>query len=128
MSIEGVHPCLSEPTPHLYKMEKHNPLPLPVPATARRSSRHPKIFLGVIIILATLLNFGPTLDKVKSSCSSILPSGRLDKSVIYEDKWLEDHSRCPVQPKALHPKMVWDMTEDDRKISIQRYSQAVVCI
>ncbi|KAI9637962.1 carboxypeptidase s precursor [Dioszegia hungarica] len=36
-------------------------------------------------------------------------------------KW----ARCPEQPKPLHPAMAWNMTEEEKKTSIDRFARAV---
>lgn len=37
-----------------------------------------------------------------------------------------DETRCPYQPKALHPRLNWHTTEQDRTGAVEHFSQAVV--
>ena len=47
---------------------------------------------------------------------------------VYDDQWLNEHSKCPKQPPALHPKIKWDQTEEEQKESLRKFSEAVVSI
>ncbi|ORX33794.1 carboxypeptidase s precursor [Kockovaella imperatae] len=109
-------------------MEKNSSLPRPVHAPARRASRHPTIFLGILLALATTLYFGPTYEAVKSRCHSAISSSHA-KDSLDSVKWsqdqLKEYSKCPVQPKPLHPKMTWEMTSEEKERSIKLYSEAV---
>ncbi|WRT67354.1 uncharacterized protein IL334_004325 [Kwoniella shivajii] len=113
--------------------EKIHPssLPLPVPAqsqSTRKISKQPRIFLGILFLLATIVNFGPTLRTFKSPLETSLDYDQFEND-DWQDKFnpddLKKWSQCPKQPKPLHPNSTWELTDEERQKVIDVYSQAV---
>ena len=105
-------------------MEKHS-LPFPTNVRSSRPSHRPTVLLGILFTLATVINFGPTLKDTAHKCLSNHLENTFPEPK-YDEMWLKEHAQCPNQPKALYPKLRWNMTDDDKRASIQRVSAAVV--
>ncbi|WVQ78467.1 hypothetical protein IAT38_000553 [Cryptococcus sp. DSM 104549] len=107
-------------------------LPLPNQSRPRRASWHPRIFLGVLFLLATAINFGPSLQTVQTHTTA-LKDKTWGGSYTFKDDFaerfdletLKDWAKCPEQPKALYPNRTWEMTDEERETSIKHYQQAV---
>ena len=119
-------------------MSEKEVLPLPGTLTPHpRRSRSPKILLGTLLALATLINFHesiPGVDQARSLVSSIPwnrevgPEGLVehDGRWLYDEAWFKSHVECPAQPAPIYPKIIWNMTHDDKRVSVERYAQSVV--
>jgi len=105
---------------------------LPYPAQTRvgRSKTWPVALLALIGVLATAAHFhAPVLSLAVSGDPSgvISALGSLGSSNDAGDlQRLAEQVKCPVQPKALYPKLTWDLTETERNASIVKFQQAVV--
>ena len=107
------------------RMEKQASLPRPVHAQTRRTPRHPTVFLGILLALATTLYFGPSFESIKSGCHRVLsPVSDAAPSEVVET-WSDEYSKCPVQPKPLHPAVGWEMTDEEKQKSLKLFSEAV---
>ena len=100
---------------------------VPRPSKATKASRRPTIFLGIILILAGVANFGPSLNLFNRDPIELVKYDDIPE-LIYDQAWLDEHVKCPAQPEPLFPKMMWDMTEDEQTASIQKYSESVVSV
>jgi hypothetical protein len=121
-------------------MEKVTSLPPPAqaagesitPTPARSKSLRAKVLLGSLFILAVLVNFGPSFSKTCDKDHSQAP-GYIDieesfPSRLYDEMWLRKNTKCPVQPAAIHPKIQWSLTSEEKKASIKKFSEAVVSL
>ncbi|WVQ69845.1 uncharacterized protein L199_008066 [Kwoniella botswanensis] len=101
------------------------PLPAQSPYNGRRKSNYPKILLGVLFVLATLVNFGPSI-------SSLNPL-RNDLKFVDDENWIDRYdqgdiekwSKCPQQPKALFPNSTWELSDEEKKKVVDTFSKAV---
>jgi len=109
---------------------------LPVPGSQTslpRRSQLPKILLGTLLALAILINFSDSIPgssyirALSPKCGLSTSDSIYDVEVRYDEAWFKDHVECPAQPKPIHPKMVWNMTDEEKKASIEKYAQSVVC-
>lgn len=113
------------------EQKQSSALPLPIQSsTPYRPSWKPRILLGILFLLATAINFGPSLSSVSEG-----ENGRLDPSSYkfhddlttrFDIEQLKNWATCPQQPKPIYPNMTWEMTEEERNRSIEHYAQAVV--
>ena len=114
--------------------EKHS-LPLPTQASSPPKPRRGRIALGVFLAFATLISLQdilPANDFVRSTVDSLSStfglkngSGDLVDS-NWDEAYFKDRVQCPAQPKAIFPKMVWNMTDEEKRSSIDKYAQSVV--
>ncbi|AAW41637.1 hypothetical protein CNBB1280 [Cryptococcus deneoformans B-3501A] len=112
------------------EQKQSSALPLPIQSsTPYRPSWKPRILLGILFLLATAINFGPSLSSVSEG-----ENGRLDPSSYkfhddlttrFDIEQLKNWATCPQQPKPIYPNMTWEMTEEERNRSIEHYAQAV---
>ncbi|OCF45385.1 Gly-Xaa carboxypeptidase [Kwoniella heveanensis CBS 569] len=127
------------PQPHF----ESTSLPSPVQAQGRgKASRsastwRPRILLGTIFLLATVVNFGPALSgRFSNSNSEHSPFGNAgskqgfqeDENWVVEKYGLEElkkYATCPEQPKAIYPNLTWELNDEERKKSVELYAQAV---
>jgi Gly-Xaa carboxypeptidase len=95
-------------------------------ATAK--STWPKVLLGVLVLLATATHLGPKLASTSAPAgieAVDLRTGIFDP-VVYDEAWLKEHTKCPVQPRPLPPKLTWNLTAEERAESLKKFSAAVV--
>ena len=114
--------------------EKHS-LPLPTQASSSPNPRRGRIALAVFLAFATLISLQdilPTSDFVQSTADSLsstfgLKDGRGDADhSSWDEAYFRDHVRCPAQPQPIFPKMAWNMTDEEKRSSIDKYAQSVV--
>ncbi|WWC60883.1 uncharacterized protein I303_103459 [Kwoniella dejecticola CBS 10117] len=101
------------------------PLPSQTFYRGRNPSVRPKILLGILFILATLVNFGPSLKSLNSLRNDLAfeeTENWLDKFDVGD---LQDWSKCPKQPKALYPNTTWSLSDEEKKNVVDTYSRAV---
>lgn len=80
----------------------------------RRSTRY--LSMALLLAIFVCLNLkGPITGKESK-----------DGVVLGHGKDGGEWARCPHQPEPLHPATTWNMTEEDKKVSIERFVQAVV--
>jgi Gly-Xaa carboxypeptidase len=111
-------------------MEKYE-LPVTAPASdasSRGPSRWARPLLVSWVLLAALGNFYPQIGSVvRYISSSASPHANIyETSSRWSEEWLAEHAKCPVQPKPLHPKMVWNMTDKEKQDSLEKFAAAVV--
>ncbi|OWZ50744.1 Gly-Xaa carboxypeptidase [Cryptococcus neoformans A2-102-5] len=112
------------------EQKQSSALPLPIQlSTAYRPSWKPRILLGILFLLATAINFGPSLSSVSERASCLWDSSSYkfhdDLTTRFDIEQLKDWAKCPLQPKPIYPNMTWEMTEEERTRSIDHYAQAV---
>lgn len=115
------------------EQKQSSALPLPIQlSTAYRPSWKPRILLGILFLLATAINFGPSLSSVSERASCLWDSLSYkfhdDLTTRFDIEQLKAWAKCPLQPKPIYPNMTWEMTEEERTRSIDHYAQAVVSI
>ncbi|KAK8869586.1 hypothetical protein IAR55_000153 [Kwoniella newhampshirensis] len=106
--------------------KRSSSLPFPTQSSIHRprKSWQPKALLGLLFILATALNFGPSLsDYLPNRLPPHLRNGQNDRK--FDLELLKHWAKCPDQPKAIYPNMTWELTEADKKKAVDLYSQAV---
>lgn len=124
-------PSRKLPTVTMSEQKQSSVLPLPIQSPVPcRSSWKPRILLGILFLLATAINFGPSLSSVseRAKCHWGSSSCRFhdDLTTRFDMEQLKDWAKCPQQPKPIYPNMTWEMTEEERARSIEHYAQAVV--
>lgn len=125
------YPSRKPPTITMSKQKQSSVLPLPIQSPVPyRSSWKPRILLGILFLLATAINFGPSLSSVseRTKCRWGSSSCRFhdDLATRFNMEQLKDWAKCPQQPKPIYPNMTWEMTKEERARSIEHYVQAVV--
>ncbi|WWC89786.1 uncharacterized protein L201_004712 [Kwoniella dendrophila CBS 6074] len=114
-------------------LEKSNeslPLPSSQPYHSYRnkaSTKYPKILLGILFLLATVINFSPSfsLNNIKQYggyVSFVDDENWIDR---FEQDDLENWSKCPKQPKPLYPNTIWNLTDKEKSKVISTYQKAV---
>lgn len=126
------HPPVPYPSPS--KMAEKLPQPISTVPTPRPHRN----FLSRVLIFSLLVNLALLLPSYSSPWETIKSfplwngagpcSGHRDSSPTYEAEFLAKHSKCPKQPKAIYPNLTWEMTPEEKRLSINKYSQAVVRI
>jgi hypothetical protein len=104
-------------------------LPYPAQTRAGRSKTWPVALLAVVVLLATATRFqAPIASWVSSSNPTNIVSTLSSWSSGGDsgEDWLEKQVKCPVQPKPLHPKLVWNLSKEERAASLVKFQQAVV--
>jgi Gly-Xaa carboxypeptidase len=98
------------------------PAPPPAyPAQQRKRSKLPLILLGVLALLAI-----PHLPRLHHTCSEHLGgAGAGWDTAKYDAAYMDEFVSCPAQPKALHPKLTWEMNAEEKKKSTELFSQSV---
>jgi Gly-Xaa carboxypeptidase len=101
-------------------MEKTS-LPFPAAAPTPRQSWKPRIALGILAGLAAyhLIPSHAFPKCLHRSREYTLGSKELDLA------YFEEHVKCPIQPKPLYPKHVWNMTQEEKDQSMKIFSEAV---
>ena len=107
-------------------------LPYPAQARAGPTRTWPVVLLAIVLFLATATRFqAPIASWVTSSdpsnIVSTISSWTVEREGVSTD-WLDKQVKCPVQPKPLHPKLVWNLTDEERAASLVKFQQAVVSI
>ena len=100
-----------------------------LPGNTAKASKWPKVLLAVLVLLATATHLGPRLAGVAESTTDALDldfTGDLFDPVVYDEAYLKEHTKCPVQPRPLPPKIAWNLTEEERVESLKKFSAAVV--
>lgn len=125
------YPSRKLPTIAMSEQKQSSVLPLPIQSPVPyRSSWKPRILLGILFLLATAINFGPSLSSVseRAKCRWGSSSRRFhdDLTTRFDIEHLKDWAKCPQQPKPIYPNMTWEMTKEERARSIEHYVQAVV--
>lgn len=124
------YPSRKLPTITMSEQKQSSVIPLPIQSPVPyRSSWKPRILLGILFLLATAINFGPSLSSVSERAKCRWGSS----SYIFQDdlttrldmEQLKDWAKCPKQPKPIYPNMTWEMTEEERARSVEHYAQAV---
>jgi hypothetical protein len=115
-------------------MEKHTSY-LPAPAAAPRPSPRSRIVPVAVLAALTFLAInvlpnGNPISNLKDTTRALHSHLQWSDEFYlpaYTQEYLEAHVKCPVQPKALFPKMKWNMTKADKVSSLDKFSQSVVC-
>jgi hypothetical protein len=121
------HLSLRQPT-HINMSEKSS-LPLPTQCTPTRPARSLKprilfLLLTTLLLSPILLHSArPALELASSTARSLLLQD--DAEYDWSASVLES-VQCPVQPEALFPKTMWNMTSDEKDVLTKHYAEAVV--
>lgn len=111
--------------------EKTSSLPLPAGSYPQPTGRSKFLRLTAITLaISGLLLIAPsnTLSSVKDAARTVGGHCGMSNKWTAEDvKVFDEWVKCPKQPKAIYPKMKWEMTDDEKKKSVDLFSQAVVC-
>ncbi|ORY30167.1 putative carboxypeptidase s precursor [Naematelia encephala] len=115
--------------------EKIASLPLPSGTVAKpaKRSRRTRLTAIALLICASLVVspsipiIDTSVSTVKTALSAIIgPIGLASNKWTAEDETIfEELAKCPKQPKAIYPKMIWNMTDHEKIRSIDLLSQAV---
>ncbi len=133
LSLISCSPVIDEI--EISRMSEKASLPLPGgQVSPPPRSQLPNIFLGGLLIFATFFSFQssfPGANHVRCLGSKLGlgldASNDHDVGIVYDDAWYEDHVECPAQPRPIFPKMTWNITNEEKKASVEKYIQAVVC-
>jgi Gly-Xaa carboxypeptidase len=104
------------------------PLPQTSPSrTPKSRSLGPRILLTLLASLL-LVHSAPSLFSQARPALSLAKETARD--LFFQDGEFDWSAlgdvQCPVQPAPLFPKMLWNLTEKEKKRSTELYSQAVV--
>lgn len=108
-------------------MSEKSSLPLPTGSAPPRPARSLKPRI-LFLLLTTLLlspillhSVKPALELASSTARSLLQQNDAE----YDWSALES-VQCPVQPEALFPKTMWNMTSEEKEVLTKHYAEAVV--
>lgn len=98
------------------------------PAPRKPATSWPKVLLGVLLLLATATHLGPKLrgDAGVDAVDGVDLTTDIFDPVVYDEAWLKEHTKCPVQPKPLPPKLAWNLNDEERAESLRKFSASVV--
>lgn len=92
------------------------------PPQPKKSERRNAILIGVILGLSYFVIRGPLSTYHNSSLDQI---GILSKGHGHGHHH-QDQDGCPYQPDPLHPRLTWNVTDEEKAASVDHFSQAVV--
>ncbi|GFZ45802.1 hypothetical protein JCM24511_03532 [Saitozyma sp. JCM 24511] len=107
-------------------MSEKSSLPLPTQSAPTRPARSLKprilfLLLTTLLLSPILLHSAkPALELASSTARSLLQQD----DAVYDWSALES-VQCPVQPEALFPKTMWNMTSEEKEVLTKHYAEAV---
>ena len=101
----------------------HLPLPSSTPTRSSLKGR-----FNSLLALVTLLAAPSLISRAPAALDIVSETAR---RLLGQDEWSRHEYAgisCPAQPEPIFPKMIWNMTMDEKRKSADLYSQAVVRI
>lgn len=91
----------------------------------RKSGRWSAKIIGVILGFSYLAIRGPLFTS-QLPCAYDGESGSVSESHGHPHPHHQNGEGCPYQPDPLHPRLTWNVTDEEKATSVDHFSQAVV--